>query len=895
MEPVRSAREVQRLLEDVQQHLAREWAELASVEGDLGRAEVQWRQVKDVEVAEAERVAKQGFKRAEKGIVANVAEVNASAISICRRAAAILAPGALSAPWSDAVWQEPEQAPVLQRFVRLGETAGEGGQGVPVLLPLVEHGNWQVQASDDDFRSLVQGLLLRLFFTFNPARVRVVVYDPDLTLDTALFSELRQISRDACPSATTSVEEFEARLEVLIDELTEIDDALTSRGFDTLWGSLGGTDRLDFPIRVLVLNGSVSALSDRGQTRLTQLLRIGPERGLVMIGRSVIGLPRAVRLSLGQLAQADGLGSAEWKSDDGPSRSLVLNACAALAKAPRLETAPSVDFATLVREIQNPWMETVDEGMEAVIGVAHRNRLTLHLRSEDPPMPNVLVGGAVGQGKSNLLLVLIHSLAARYSPADLHMVLVDLRDGVEFARLGPDALGRNWLPHVRVLGLEYDQDFSMAVLLWVVAEMTERSEKLKRAGVSKLGDFRRETGETIPRLLIVIDEFQRLFEGDDEGAQRAAALLEQVARTGRGFGIHLVLASQTITGIRGLALKQDAIFGQFHNRLCLKNTPAESQAILSPQNTAAANLEHRGEVILNDNLGVLDSNTRGTVAKADDAFLSSLRQRLWTDGGTGVPPQVFRASAFARWPGSRLHSGDASSLIAAVGAPIAIGHYVREIRLTRGAEQSLVVLGSDRRVALSVLCRAVHSAVVTARAGLRMALLDADAAPGAPPSAWLASLMRQLETADAVVTRVGRDDIARFISEMDGPAPAFDLVVPIALDGIDLDTPQADTFVIPSEKLREVMQTGSIRGVFMIGWWQSRVLLERQLGFGCPGVRAWAMCGVTRDDVLAICGPQGKVPQSDPRFLWYDRIARGGPETLVPFEVSDLFEGTSLD
>lgn len=53
----------------------------------------------------------------------------------------------------------------------------------------------------------------------------------------------------------------------------------------------------------------------------------------------------------------------------------------------------------------------------------------------------------------------------------------------------------------------------------------------------------RETGavsEILPRILLMIDEYQSLFEGNTE----TAALLSELVRKGRTYGVHLIMASQ---------------------------------------------------------------------------------------------------------------------------------------------------------------------------------------------------------------------------------------------------------------------------------------------------------------------------------------------------------------
>ena len=71
-----------------------------------------------------------------------------------------------------------------------------------------------------------------------------------------------------------------------------------------------------------------------------------------------------------------------------------------------------------------------------------------------------------------------------------------------------------------------------------------------------------------PRIVAVIDEFQYLFVERDAVSRTAQALLEDIARRGRSQGIHLVLASQDVSGIEAF-WGRPAIFEQFVLRIAL--------------------------------------------------------------------------------------------------------------------------------------------------------------------------------------------------------------------------------------------------------------------------------------------------------------------------------------
>src|SRR5699024_1695079 len=69
---------------------------------------------------------------------------------------------------------------------------------------------------------------------------------------------------------------------------------------------------------------------------------------------------------------------------------------------------------------------------------------------------------------------------------------------------------------------------------------------------SSLESLRNATGDPLPRIVLVFDEFQVLFSRTDKLGSTAAEALETLIRQGRGFGIHVILGSQSLAGLDAL-------------------------------------------------------------------------------------------------------------------------------------------------------------------------------------------------------------------------------------------------------------------------------------------------------------------------------------------------------
>ena len=202
---------------------------------------------------------------------------------------------------------------------------------------------------------------------------------------------------------------------------------------------------------------------------------------------------------------------------------------------------------------------------------------------DDPP--HALIGGPSGSGKTNLLYAWLGGLCARYSPDELALYLLDFKEGVSFARFAPSPRDPSWLPHVRLVGVNVnnDREFGLALLRHLGEELRRRARAAKRYEATKLAELRAEDpGGHWPRIVAVIDEFQVLLAGRDAVTAEAVTLLEDLARRGRSQGIHLVLASQDVSGIEAL-WGRSGLVGQFTLRIALP----KARRILHETNLAA--------------------------------------------------------------------------------------------------------------------------------------------------------------------------------------------------------------------------------------------------------------------------------------------------------------------
>jgi flagellar biosynthesis GTPase FlhF/energy-coupling factor transporter ATP-binding protein EcfA2 len=241
---------------------------------------------------------------------------------------------------------------------------------------------------------------------------------------------------------------------------------------------------------------------------------------------------------------------------------------------------------------------------------------------------HVLVAGKTGSGKSTLLHVLISQLATFYNPREVELYLVDFKKGVEFK-----SYASMRLPHARVVAVESEREFGLSVLQRLDGELSRRGELYRAAGVNDMATYRTYSAKhpevpNLPRVMLIVDEFQEFFIEDDKLAQESSLLLDRLVRQGRAFGLHVLLGSQTIGGAYSLAR---STIDQMAVRIALQCSEADAHLILSRDNTEARLLSRPGEGIYNASHGMLEGNHLFQVVWLNDSqrdvILTDLRVR----------------------------------------------------------------------------------------------------------------------------------------------------------------------------------------------------------------------------------------------------------------------------
>src|SRR6185437_11212638 len=235
----------------------------------------------------------------------------------------------------------------------------------------------------------------------------------------------------------------------------------------------------------------------------------------------------------------------------------------------------------------------------------------------------------------------ITNLSLLYSPDEVELYLIDFKKGVEFKTYAVHDL-----PHARVIAIESEREFGLSVLQRLDAELRMRGERFREARAQDVNAYRQAVPDArMPRILLIVDEFQELFTEDDKLAQEAALLLDRLVRQGRAFGMHVLLGSQTLGGAYSLAR---STIDQMAVRVALQCSDADAQMILSKDNNAARLLSRPGEAIYNDQNGLVEGNDPFQVVWLSEEKREELLRDLGERSAGKYPlPLVFEGNSAA--------------------------------------------------------------------------------------------------------------------------------------------------------------------------------------------------------------------------------------------------------
>lgn len=669
----------------------------------------------------------------------------------------------LSPSWTKPGWAEwvPASPQTFPSVVQLGELAvGEGKYTItsPALFPLpgqrslIFNANGPAKAIATQ---AIQSVLLRLLATIPPGKLRFTFLDPlGLGQNVAPFMHLADDDEKLITSrAWTEPQYIELRLADLTEQMETVIQKYLRNQYQNIEEYNQQAGEVEEPYRVLVALDFPTNFSETAARRLLSIAANGPRCGVytvILIDTTqapLYGFNQADLESTGIVIawngqrfvyqdRARGKETLEYpvQLDTAPANALFERIVKTVGQQAKAANKVKVPFAKMIRIFDNQltsrpadypgitrpinpeapatwWVGETSQALIAPLGRAGANKVQSLSLSKDMAS-HTLVVGKTRSGKSTMLHTLITSIALTYDPSEIELYLIDFREGVEF-KVYADA----HLPHARVIAIESEREFGLSVLQRLNEEIKRRGELFNKAQgqsgikIANLPEYRQKTGHVLPRILLIVDEFQKFFVEDDALASQAVQILDNLARQGIGFGIHLLLCSQTLP-LSGVNLLRSTI-SQMGVRIALQCDEGDSRLILADDNHEARFLNRSGEAIYNDQNGRIEGNTRFQVAWLEDderkRYLEAVTAKARQASFQAQEQIVFEGNLAAQIESKRRlfwsFIGETRNTPAAawLGEPIAIKNpLVTTVQFRPQSGANLLMVGQQEREALGM-------------------------------------------------------------------------------------------------------------------------------------------------------------------------------------------------
>jgi len=470
----------------------------------------------------------------------------------------------------------------------------------------------------DEAIETIQTVMLRLLTSLPPGKIRFTIIDPvGLGQNFAGFMHLADDDEALVTSRIwTDTRHIEQRLADLTEHMEIVIQKYLRNEFETIEQYNVQAGEIAEPYRFLVIADFPVNFNDNAARRLAGIINSGARCGIytLIFHDTRQSVPRGIQLT--DLEQR----SVHLKHEDDrfvrvdddyepfpltlekpPDDAFLTTILRRIGEGATDASRVEVPFDVIAPLPGDRWSIDSTDGIRVPLGRSGATKLQ-YLDLGKGTAQHALIAGKTGSGKSTLLHVLITNLALWYHPDQVHLYLVDFKKGVEFK-----TYATHELPHVQAVAIESDREFGLSVLQRLDTEMKQRGRTFREIGVQDMPGYRNaRPDEPLPRILLIIDEFQEFFVEDDKLGQEAALLLDRLVRQGRAFGIHIILGSQTLGGAYSLAR---STIGQMAVRIALQCAEADSYMILSDDNAAARLLSRPGEAIYNAAGGAVEGNS----------------------------------------------------------------------------------------------------------------------------------------------------------------------------------------------------------------------------------------------------------------------------------------------
>lgn len=786
-----------------------------------------------------------------------------------------------------------------------------------INLQFIGKGNiWIEDRFDDETKMLVQYLLSEALKRTSVGQLEVITYDGFLSGVFAPFSSLSS-GENKLMRQLSSETELLHYLDYLKEHIRGIQNLIQDNA-TSLYNLRLNNQQVIESYKLVVIYTDIFLLDSKIKHILGLLSRVGAAAGVsFLIISSKSDLPFNGQSNYQMISTYQGCLEYNNHQEYLPTISISKihecnNSLLQETRRTKSEALPFFNLSKFVNESGKAWTTKSVDGLTFSIGKYGLEEVSITLGDELNQRHNMLITGAVGQGKSNLLSVIIHSLCQNYSPRELQLFLLDFKEGVSlkaFTNIDKE----DYLPHARALGLESDVSFGLSIMTYLYQEYKRRLELFKKHNQKSIKEFREAfPNQILPRIVCVIDEFQLMFGDKSDEGRVIADYLEKSVRLFRAAGIHFILSSQTIGGNQILIGRMDSIFSQIPIRIAHKNSIAESQMTLGQGNIAAAYLKPR-EAIVNLDYGEISQNKKVFVAYADEKVLNPIRLQWWKATKEKVPPPtIFSGSQLIKLESYtdilKLRQAKANHLqgVAVFGREISVKHSLITSRLKREIGHHIAILGatnSKNNQALGMVQSVALSLAYLESEMNSQFIFCHTFEQNSSDEQQINDLVLCLKEIGVSVKIVTPEEFQNTLQQLLEERKSQSLMKNlrnIYVFGLGMDRIRFQqgmdslAFITPGTgPMTSFLEEAADYGIHFIGWWVKVNSLEKQaFGIGIRNdlINTKIFLRVSEQSIKQFTGPFYSWQPEANRALYLDEVASEKPLPFIPFSPMTLKE-----
>ena len=520
---------------------------------------------------------------------------------------------------------------LLSKSEALKKQLGKGELATPVIMDLKQCGNILLELNEtedyaDDVKSFVEQIIIRFLLAFPANKIKFRLIDTASKIDFGPFNQLTKISPDILLGG---IVHDTRKLADVVKDMKELmhsinDQKLSLNNVSNIFEYNKAFEANQQILHLLVITDFPNGVSDDLAQDILEIVKNGNKAGIftLLIHNQAVQpdsyqkeyvFERVIEnIKKNSLCATYNYGTLSL--DIGRDNSYDPGKEISVALLPQIvelmqDNAERTKQKNVLLDSMFDETERASQSKRGIapaadvldipIGVRGGEIQTLKLETNGGVSPHAVVIGGTGSGKSNLLHTIILNTCYRYSPEEVNLYLVDFKGGNEFKFYEANKDVSKQIPHIKLTGLTSDVEDGIAILNNLQNVLAERQELFRKANVSDIVQYC-QAGHKMPRLFVIVDEIQELFEQNESLGEKAITILRELFKLGRAYGITILWASQNIPHTAGL---RDKVLSQIGNRISLKlNAPDDASDIdIDPKMVRALNRPEKGLGIIKDN------------------------------------------------------------------------------------------------------------------------------------------------------------------------------------------------------------------------------------------------------------------------------------------------------